>query len=105
MIESTTAYNERALTSATYYWDDITRYPDIGHFLHAIVSLRSHHAHDRARYVEICDVVPANPEALQERIQWVLTATQSRWDVVASQDVEEGIIIRDEDRIQEFAWK
>lgn len=104
-MESTTAYNERALTSATYYWDDITNHHDIVQFFHAIVSMRFQNAHDCTRYVEICDISPANPDELKERIQFVLTATQSRHDVVASQDVEYGITIRDEDRIQEFAWK
>jgi hypothetical protein len=102
---NTTAYNERALTSATYYWDDVTRYHDIAHFFHAIVALRFPHTHDQARYVEICALVPTSPDLLKERIQWVITATQARRDVVASQDVEEGIIIREEDRVHEFAWK
>jgi hypothetical protein len=53
----------------------------------------------------MCDISPANSDELKERIQFVLTATLSRHDVVAYQNVEYGIKIRDEDRIQEFAWK
>jgi hypothetical protein len=104
-MEFTSAYNERAQTSATYYWDDILNHQDIMKFFQAVVSMRLQNVHDSARYIDICVISPATPDELKARIQSVLAATQSRNDVVTYKDLAYGINIRDEERVQEFAWQ